>query len=98
MSAERKQAVRVSIAGEEYALRSEKGEEYTRECAEHVDEAIQKAQTHGRAAEPHKAAILAALEITDRMLTAREAAGDALRRVADRLEGLRERVERALDA
>lgn len=91
-----KEPVRVTISGEEYALRSEKGEEYTRACARHVDGAIRQAHAHGRAVEPEKAAILAALQITDELYTARETGEAQARLVVDRLTALRRRVEEAL--
>ncbi len=92
-----KKPVRVTIFGEEYALRSEMGEEYTRACAEHVDERIQSVHVAGHIAEPHKAAILAAMQITDELFQERadrvEMAGSAEKRLGD----LRRRVEAALD-
>lgn len=93
----RKKSVRVSIFGEEYALRSEMGEEYTRACAEHVDDRVQAVHVTGHVAEPHKAAILAAMQITDELFQERdqrvELAGDVVRRISD----LRKRVEDALE-
>ena len=87
--------VRVTIFGEDYQIRTDLGEEYTKECAEYVDDAIQEAHVGGHVAEPHKAAILAALKITDEMFRARaEAAGlgeTVRKRVTDlalRLEGV----------
>ena len=35
--------VRVTIFGEDYQIRTDLGEEYTKECAEYVDDAIQEA-------------------------------------------------------
>lgn len=65
MSAE-KSVVTVSIAGEDYTLRSEATPEYTRECARLVDTTISDIQRQSRSMmEPHKAAILAALSIVD---------------------------------
>lgn len=85
--------VRVTIFGEEYVIRSEMGEEYTRECARLVDEAIQDAHLRGHVAEPHKAAILAAMQITDQLLSARSEGEAQRERVAGRLEVLLEGEE-----
>jgi len=90
-------AVRVTIFGEEYALRSETGEDYTRACAEHVDERVNSVHVSGHVAEPHKAAILAAMQITDELFQARAARDDQVELVHGRLSDLRERVEDALN-
>lgn len=88
-----KQPVRVTIYGEEYALRSEMGEEYTKACAEHVDDRIQSVHI----AEPHKAAILAAMQITDELFQERADRVDLAGSVQKRVGDLRRRVEAALD-
>ena len=67
----KKNAVRVSIVDEEYTVRSELDPEYTREVASHVDAAIRRVLASGTIVETHKAAILAALAITDELFQAR---------------------------
>jgi cell division protein ZapA len=70
MTAERS-LVTVTIAGEDYTLRSEATPEYTRECARYVDATIADIQRQSRTLmEPHKAAILAALSIVDQYFKA----------------------------
>ena len=70
MSSEKSQ-VTVSIAGENYTLRSEATPDYTRECARYVDATISEIQRSSRSMmEPHKAAILAALSIVDQYFKA----------------------------
>ncbi len=81
---DRRNVVRVRIVGEEYTLRTEASEEHTRAVAEHVDRIIRAILDGGAVVETHKAAILAALQITDELFTER-AAADAL---ADDLRGL----------
>ena len=88
--------VRVTIFGEEYSIRSDKGEEYTVACAQHVDELIQEAHVRAKVPEPHKAAILAAMQITDQMFKIRAASQLQARMLAERLAGLRARVDAAL--
>jgi cell division protein ZapA len=67
----KKNAVRVTIVDEEYTVRSELDPEYTREVASHVDAAIRRVLASGTIVETHKAAILAALAITDELFQAR---------------------------
>ena len=64
-------SVRVTIVGEEYTLRTAAPEAHTRAVAEHVDRAIRQVLSTGAVVETHKAAILAALQITDELLRAR---------------------------
>ena len=68
---EKKSSVRVSIVGEEYTLRSDASPEHTRAVAEHVDRTIRQVMSAASAVETHKAAILAALQITDELFRAR---------------------------
>ena len=109
MSAKR-HAVRVTIAGEEYPIRSDASPEHTRAVARHVDRAIRDVLAGGTVIETHKAAILAALQITDELFREREATGllagrmrglgDELRRLlppAKRVSGSMARVEPAED-
>jgi len=88
-----KATVRVTIFGEEYAIRSDAPEEYTLECARYVDDAVQKAHVQGQVAEPHRAAVLAALQITDELFRCREDLTARADHVLTRLTALRETVE-----
>lgn len=97
MSADRK-AVRVTIFGDEYAIRSDMDEAYTKACARYVDEAIQSAHVQSHVAEPHKAAILAALEITDQLFRLRAEVSDSTEELEGRISELHERVQDVLEA
>jgi cell division protein ZapA len=79
----RKNVVKVKIGGEEYTLKSDRQPEYTRSVAEYVDKALQEVLSAGTMVETHKAAILAALAITDELFQERKAAGEVAERVAD---------------
>jgi len=68
----KKNAVRVTICDEEYTVRSELDPEYTRQVAAYVDQAIKRVLHAGPLVETHKAAILAALAITDELFDARK--------------------------
>jgi cell division protein ZapA len=91
-----RQAVRVTIFGEDYLIRSEMGEAYTERCARYVDSAIQEAHVRGHVAEPHKAAILAAMQITDRFFRAQAEKEEFERSIGKRLLELRGRVQATL--
>lgn len=56
-------AVRVEIAGEEYTIRSDADEEYTRRCAALVDERMRRFDGAPVAVAQKRVAILAALSI-----------------------------------
>ena len=87
-----KNAVRVIIGGEEYTVRSELPPEYTREVAAYLDAALKRVRDSLPMVETHKAAILAALSITDELFQARR--GD--REVADRLTAMADDLARLL--
>lgn len=88
-----KSTVRLTIFGEEYAIRSDMDGEYTRSCAKHVDDAVQDAHVKGQVAEPHRAAVLAALQITDELFRERQTVSEHSATVLERLRALRERVD-----
>ena len=87
-----KNAVKVTIGGEEFTVRSELPPEYTREVATYLDAALKRVRDSMPMVETHKAAILAALAITDELFQARR--GD--REIAGRLTTLAEEVARLL--
>ena len=67
-----KRVVPVRIVGEEYTLRTEATAQHTQRVAEHVDRTI-RAILSGGVIETQRAAILAALQITDELFREREA-------------------------
>ncbi len=88
----RKHSVRVMIGGEEFTVRSELPPEYTREVAAYVDQALKKVLAQGAIVETHKAAILAALDITNELFQTRRGERD----VSARLAKLSDEVSRML--
>ena len=70
---ESKSVVRVKIVGEEYTLRTEASAQHTQSVADHVDRTIRAILAGGATIETHKAAILAALQITDELFQERSA-------------------------
>jgi cell division protein ZapA len=87
-----KNAVRVFIGGEEYTVRSELPPEYTRDVAAYLDAALKRVRDSLPMVETHKAAILAALSITDELFQARR--GD--QEVAERLSTMANDLARLL--
>ncbi|MDR0786657.1 MAG: cell division protein ZapA [Gemmatimonadota bacterium] len=65
-----RKSVIVEIAGERHVLRSDASPEYTGSVAAHVDAAIRSISL-GNVLEPHRAAILAALTVTDDLFRTR---------------------------
>jgi cell division protein ZapA len=78
---ERKNVVRVTILGETHSIRSDASAEHTRAVAEYVDRAIQKVMHTSPMVETQRAAILAALQITDELFRARESADELERKI-----------------
>jgi cell division protein ZapA len=66
----KKTSVKISIVGEDYTIKSDEPAEHTRAVAEHVDRAIRGTSGAGTG-DPRKAAILAALQITDELFKER---------------------------
>ncbi len=67
-----KRSVRVTIVGEEYPIRTERSADFTRAVAEYVDRTIRSVLDSGTVIEVQKAAILAAMKITDELFRERE--------------------------
>lgn len=88
MSAADKNVVTVHIGGDEYAIRTPAPPEYTRELAAHVDRAVHEVLSKSAMLQPHKAAILAALALTDELFQARAELARFRRELADRSERL----------
>ncbi len=83
--------VKVRIMGDEYTLRTEASAEHTRAVAEHVDRTIRAVISGSSTVETHKAAILAALQITDDLFRERgamEALNDDMRQLASDIRPL----------
>ncbi len=78
----KKHAVKVMIGGEEYTVRSDLSPEYTREVAGFVDQALKKVLAQGGLVETHKAAILAALDITNELFQAKRGEREVAARLA----------------
>ena len=87
-----KVAVKVSIGGEEYTVRSELPPEYTREVAAYLDSQILRVREMLPTLDATKVSVLAALAITDELFQARR--GD--REMAARLAAMADDLARLL--
>lgn len=83
-----RQAVRVTIGGEEYSVRSELPAEYTREVAAHFDRVLRGIRGSLPTVEAHKTAILAGLAVTDELFQARRGDADHAARLSTLIEEL----------
>lgn len=68
---EKRHAVKVSILSDEFTVRSDETPEHTRAVAAYVDRAIRQVLEASPVIEVQKAAILAALQITDTLFKVR---------------------------
>jgi cell division protein ZapA len=89
---DKRHVAKVSIVGEEYTIRSDATPEHTRAVAAHLDREIRKVLGANALIETHKAAILAAMQITDELFRERTMA----RVVEEELRGLGSEVRRML--
>jgi cell division protein ZapA len=89
---EKRHSVKVSIIGEEFTIRSDEEPGHIKEVAEYVDRAVRHVLKSSPVIETHKAAILAALQITDELLKAK--ATNAL--IDSRMDSLSAEVRRWL--
>jgi cell division protein ZapA len=89
-------AVTVRIAGEEHVIRANAEPEYTRRCARVVDERITEIRSRSGPLEGYRAAILAALSLSDELFQAQEELGRLQQEVSGRGEALIRRIDATL--
>jgi cell division protein ZapA (FtsZ GTPase activity inhibitor) len=93
MTTSRKKAVTVRIAGEEHVLRSTAEPDYTRSCAEFLDDRVRDIKALSGLSDTHRAVILAALSITDHYFQARDELEQLRKEVTARSTALSRRIE-----
>ncbi len=98
MSPGEKTVVTVRIGEDEYTIRTDASAEYTERCAAYVNETIGEIVQQGSLVEAHKAAILAALALTDQLFQAREASAAVRTELARHAARLADDVEGRLAA
>ena len=89
---EKRSSVKVTIVGQELTIRSDATPEHTREVAAYVDKTIRSIMSSGAIVESNRAAILAALQITDELFRAR----NTQRALDESIESLSSEVRRWL--
>lgn len=89
---DKRHVAKVSIVGEEYTIRSDAEPDHTRAVAAYLDREIRKVLGGNALMETHKAAILAAMQITDELFRERKSA----REVEEQLRGLASEVRHML--
>ena len=89
---EKRHSVKVSIVGQEITIRSEASPDHTRAVAQYVDTAIRSIMSSGAVVESSRAAVLAALQITDELFRARAAQIE----LDESIRGLSDEVRRLL--
>jgi len=89
-------SVTVRIAGEEHVIRANAEPQYTKSCASFVDVRIGEIRRQAGLIEGHKAAILAALSITDEFFQAKEELAAIKGQVAESVDSLAARLEEGL--
>ena len=88
-----KTSVTVRIAGEEHTIRASAEPEYTRKCAQLVDDRIHEIRLAAGLIEGHKAAILAALSIADEYFQAKEDLDRLRAEMGSRVEEIAAQIE-----
>jgi cell division protein ZapA len=96
VSAADKNVVTVHIGGDEYAIRTPAPPEYTRELAAYVDRAVHEVLSKSAMVQAHKAAILAALALTDELFQTRAELARLRAAVTARSERLAAEAEAAM--
>jgi cell division protein ZapA len=71
-----KHSIKVTICGDDYSIRSDSPPEHTLAVAAYVDAKIREVLESATVVESHKAAILAALQITDELFRSRAEHGE----------------------
>lgn len=89
---DKRHLVKVTIAGEDYSIRSDESPEHTRAVAEHVDRAIRDVLQSMQVVETQRAAIMAAMQITDELFRTRRVS----EAVAGEMNALSDEVRRWL--
>lgn len=69
---DKRTSVKVTIVGQDLTIRSDAPPEHTREVAAYVDRTIRSIMASGAVIESSRAAVLAALQITDELFRARQ--------------------------
>lgn len=67
----KKNVVRVTVAGEEYTIRSDAPTDHTQAVARYVEQVLRRIASSAPIVESHKVAVMAAMQIADELLRLR---------------------------
>ena len=87
----------VNILGVDYPVKGDFKPEYIRQIAADLDRRIEKMARRLPVKSIEKAAVLTALNLEDELQTAKENKLDLLNQLEERIQGLSEKIDRALD-
>lgn len=91
-----RETIKVTVLDEPFRLRSAADPEYTRDVAAHVDRTLRGLRSAAPTLEPFQTAVLGAMEITDALMSARRAGGEALAGALGRVRALEAELDAAL--
>lgn len=86
------QSLKLEVQGESYTIRSDAPPEHMRHVAQYVDKAIAKVRAGAPSLDPQRAAVLAAMQMADELLRARQDSGE----LAADMKALADEVRRLL--
>jgi cell division protein ZapA len=90
---DKKQTVTVAIYGENYPIRGEADTEYIRQVASYLDCKMREVAEANSNKSPAKVAILAALNITDELFQARQAASVEVKELEEKTQTILQWLE-----
>lgn len=89
--------VKVEILGNEYVLRSDRGEAQVRRVAGYLDDRLSEVLSSTTTSSTLAATVLAALNITSELLSLKDERESLLREIEVRAERLLRRIEQAVE-
>ncbi len=93
---DKKQTVTVSIFGEDYPIRGAAGQDYILQVASYLDNKMREVAEKNSNKSPAKVAILAALNITDELFQARQAASVEVKEFEEKTQTILQWLEEKL--
>jgi cell division protein ZapA (FtsZ GTPase activity inhibitor) len=88
--------VTVNIFGADYAIRASADPEYIRRMAKHVDGLMREISARVKHASAARIAVLAALQLTDQLVTERQQAQSGQKALAEQTDLLLSRLDQTL--
>lgn len=89
--------VRVTVLDEPFSIRSDVGNDYTRQVAAHVDATLRSLRQGSPTLEPFPTAVLGAMEITNDLFRARSHVASLAEEAIARVDRMVEAIDRTLE-